>query len=55
MMQLDMPAYNPLLCHCKKEKRNHFIAVVILRMHAVVGIQSAGMTVLGSKQVTLTD
>ena len=54
-MRLDMPAYNPLLCHCKKEKRNHFIAVVILRMHAVVGIQSAGTTILGSKQVTLTD
>ena len=54
-MQLDMPAYNPLLCHCEKEKRNNFIAVVILWMHAVVGIQSAGMTVLGSKQVTLTD
>ena len=54
-MQLHMPAYNPLLCHCEKEKRNNFIAVVILRMHAVVGIQSAGMTVLGSKQVTLTD
>lgn len=54
-MQLDMPAYNPLLCHCEKEQRNHFIAVVILRLHAVVGIQSAGMTVLGSKQATSTD
>ena len=42
MMQLEMPAYNPLLCHCEKEKRNHVIAVVILRMHAIVGIQSAG-------------